>query len=418
MGKNNNTSNKDPLINMLNAATKNDLIELVKELIEHNLSMRRICIDNLKEKVTVSSSIQNSAESSTALSLWYEIEPELSELDEYGGGDYSTEEDVGEGLYQLAEKLKEINLTEEDREELLDEVLSYIKSGNAGMDDSLYDITYAACKNDDDLRELAERFEDLKRDWPIAHARRIYRKIGDHKKYLELRSLKMHYGADYYDLASFYWEIGEKKKAIDTAQKGMELAEGRMDELRMFLAERAKEVGDRESYLDYYFSQKTDPLTLSSYKELEKECRKKEWEKYEPILLDMLKKNFNIQAVKIHLHRQEYETAIQYFKKPTRTTYYGLQSEVFPVAKELEVRYPMQILEFYKSCIGNLNVSTSRKIYSQNAVAVARVRRVLVDVMKKPDEWRKYALPIKLNNVKRPAFQDEFAKVISDWNNL
>ena len=78
----------------------------------------------------------------------------------------------------------------------------------------------------------------------------------------------------------------------------------------------------------------------------------------------------------------------------------------------------MQILEFYKSCIGNLNVSTSRKIYSQNAVAVARVRRVLVDVMKKPDEWRKYALPIKLNNVKRPAFQDEFAKVISDWNNL
>ena len=419
MEKNNNTNNKDPLINILNAATQNDLIELIKELIKNDLSIRRICIDNLKGKVTVSPSINDSAESSAALTLWYEIEPELSELDEYGGGDYSTEEDVGEGLYELVEKLKEISLAEEDRDELLNEVLSYIKSGNAGMDDSLYDITYAACNNDDDLKELAERFEALKQDWPLDHARRIYRKIGDHKKFLELRSLKMCYGLDYYDLVSFYWENGEKKKAIDTAQKGMKLAKGRMDELRMFLAERAKEAGDRETYLDYYFSQKTNRLTLSSYKEFEKECRKEEWEKYEPTIVDMLKKDFNIQAVKIHLYRNEYEIALRYFKTPYRSTYYYLgQSEVFSVAKELEVQYPAQILEFYKSSVGNLNISTSRKNYSQNAEAVMRVQRVLVDVMKKPDEWKKYAMLIKLNNVNRPAFQDEFARVIPDWKNL
>nr|CBX28813.1 hypothetical protein N47_B19590 [uncultured Desulfobacterium sp.] len=94
MGKNNNTANKDPLINMLNAATKNDLIELVNELIKNDISMRRMCIDNLKEKVDVSPSVNGSAESSAALTLWYEIEPELSELDEYGGGDYSTEDDL------------------------------------------------------------------------------------------------------------------------------------------------------------------------------------------------------------------------------------------------------------------------------------------------------------------------------------
>ena len=282
MGNKNNKSKKDPLINMLNAATKNDLIQLVKELIGNDLSIRRICIDHLKGKVTVSSSIKSSAESSAAMTLWYEIEPELSELDVYGGGDYSTEDGVGLGLFQLCEKLEEVTLTDEDSDELLTEVLSYIKSGNAGMDDCLYDITYATCKNDEDLRELAELFEELKQDWPIEHARSIYKKIGDHKKYLELRSLKMRYGLDYYDLVSFYWEIGEKKKAIDTAQKGMKLAEGRMDELIMFLAERAKEAGDRETYLDYYFSLKTTQLTLSSYKEFKKECQKEEWERYEP----------------------------------------------------------------------------------------------------------------------------------------
>ena len=34
---------------MFNAVTNDDLIEMVKELIENNLSMRRMCIDNLKE---------------------------------------------------------------------------------------------------------------------------------------------------------------------------------------------------------------------------------------------------------------------------------------------------------------------------------------------------------------------------------
>ncbi|MBC2702935.1 hypothetical protein [Desulfobacula sp.] len=415
--KNKNTKNKDPLISMLNAASKDDLIELIKELMGTDLSIRRICINHLKEKVTVSSSVTADADSSVALTLWHEVEPELSELDEYGGGDYSLMEDVGEGLYELYKKLKEVTLTDEDRYELLNEVMSYIESGNAGMDDSLYDIAYALCKNDESLKELAERFENLKRDWPIENARGIYRRIGEHKKYLELRLLEMKYGMDYYDLASYYWETGEKSKAVETAQKGMKFGQGRMDELKIFLAERAKEAGDRDTYLEYYFSQKTDSLTLSSYKEIKKECKKEEWGKYEPKLLKIMKKNFNIQAVKIHLYRQEYEAALQYFKKDRRLSYYG-SHEVFSVAEELENRYPEQILRFYKLFVGNLNTSATRKTYSENAVAVARVRRVIVDVMEKTDKWKKYALPIKLNNDRRPAFQDEFERVIPDWKSL
>jgi hypothetical protein len=189
-----------------------------------------------------------------------------------------------------------------------------------------------------------------------------------------------------------------------------------MDELKIFLGERAKEAGDRDTYLEYYFSQKTDSLTLSSYKEIKIECKKEEWKKYEPKLLKIMKKNFNIQAVKIHLYRQEYEAALQYFKKDRRYSYYSYG--VFSVAEELETRYPEEILKFYELSVGNLNISATRKIYSENAVAVARVRRVLVDVMKKTDKWKKYALRIKTNNAKRPAFQDEFAGVIPDWKSL
>ena len=39
----------------------------------------------------------------------------------------------------------------------------------------------------------------------------------------------MEYGMDYYDLATFYWETGEKDKALDIAIKGMKFGEGWMN---------------------------------------------------------------------------------------------------------------------------------------------------------------------------------------------
>jgi hypothetical protein len=64
---------------------------------------------------------------------------------------------------------------------LLDKVLPYIRSGNAGMDDALYDAADAACHDDAGGRDLSERVEALGRDWPIDHARRIYRRLVSRK---------------------------------------------------------------------------------------------------------------------------------------------------------------------------------------------------------------------------------------------
>jgi len=59
--------------------------------------------------------------------------------------------------------------------------------------------------------------ESIGKEWPQEHARRIYRRIGDHEDYLRLRALKMKYGGDYHDLATFYWEQGEKKQRHSSA---------------------------------------------------------------------------------------------------------------------------------------------------------------------------------------------------------
>lgn len=186
--KRKDTTNKEPLTELLNLAEKDDLVKLVLGLAARDNSIRRECLDTLKKSVKVNDVLKEGAESSALLSLWYELEPELSELDEYGGGDYGQEDDVSEYLSELCGKLDKTTLSKNDRNEFLEEVLRYIKSGNAGMDDFLYDAAYATCKNDDDLRDLAKRFEELKDSWSTDHARRIYRRIGDHKEIFRIKS--------------------------------------------------------------------------------------------------------------------------------------------------------------------------------------------------------------------------------------
>ena len=127
-----------------------------------------------------------------------------------------------------------------------------------------------ACYDDSDLRGLAEAFEVMQGDWKLSNARRIYRRLGDRDKYLELRADHMTYGADYHDLATFYWEAGEKEKALQVAEKGLRKGTGRMDELRQFVAGRAKKSGDRKKYLTLQFAQATDGLTLEKYKAFKK----------------------------------------------------------------------------------------------------------------------------------------------------
>jgi hypothetical protein len=409
---------QDPLRQLLETADRQILVELIEDLAIMRPEVRRECFEYLKEHVKLSPGQKETTEGEAIFALWGELEPDLEELDEYGGGDYSQVDHVADLLYAIQKKLKNNKVPFYYRRELINGALPYIQSSNAGLDDELYGVVYSACYDNDDLRKLAAAFEAIKQDWPIDHARRIYREIGEREKYLELRALKMEYGADYHDLATFYWEQGEKEKAIKTAKDGLKKGDGRLEELRQFLSDRAQETGDRKGYLQLQFEQTIDYLTLKKYQAFKKICAKEEWIDYEFAVLKNLTQTWDSEKLKIHMHRREYDKALDVLIK-ARYPYNSDGGEYeLKVAAKLEKRFPDKILAYYRSGLGNLNRSLTRKEYARKARVMKKVRHMYVDIIKTPKKWSEFARQVKQDNIRRPAFQEEFAKVVPGWKDF
>ena len=411
----NKTKKDTALTELISAAPPKALSELILNLAENSPEIRRECFDYLKENTAVSKMLERRSEGEAIMSIWAELLPDLEDLDAYGGGPYGVEDQVWELLYEITKRLTSKKVDETYRREILDSVLPFIKSSNSGAGDALDELAYAACYSASELRYLAGSLEAMHDDWQTRNARNIYRQIGDHDKYLELRLKYMEVGADYHDLAGFYWETGEKEKSIQIARKGLKKATGRMDELRAFVAERAQESGDRTTWIELQFDQATDCLTLDKYKKFKNACKTEEWKAYEPRLLKKMKDTGKTEQMKIHMDRKEYDSVVSLLSKCLYPQYNWDSNTDVRIAEKLEKRYPEKVLKWYLSGLGNLSSNQKREEYARKAEVMAKVRHMLVDVMGDESRWKKLAVKVKNDNLRRPAFQQEFAYTVPGW---
>jgi hypothetical protein len=408
----------DPLAALLETTPKAKLVDLLVRVAATRPAVRRECLDYLNLHTALSPSRKKQSEGKKLLAQWAELAPDLDELDAYGGGDYDADIHVSSLLQEIAQGLSRKKIDADYRQKLLDNALPYIESGNAGLDDGLYDLAYAACYTDADWRALAEAFETMGGDWKLDHARRIYRRLGDRRKYLELRQRKLATGTDYFDLADFHWKAGEKQKAMEVAETGLLKSKGRMDELRQFVAKRVKSAGNRERYLALQFDQATDPLTCDKYKTFRKLCTVAEWKCYEAKILARLENARDTEQLRIRMHRKEYEEAVAVLTRGRYPLYAWDSDYELQTARRLEGRYPEAILKYYLSGLGNLKTNATRKEYTRKAQAMKKVHHLLVDVLSDASRWRDFALKVKKENIKRPAFQEEFTKAVPGWQAL
>jgi hypothetical protein len=406
----------DSLTDLLAGVQPEILVDLIVSLAKNRPDVRSACFDYLKKHASLTHEQKTRSEGEIVMSLWAELSPDLEELDGYGGGREEMENNVGNLLSDIEKRLNGKLVEEKIRRELLDEVLPFIISGNAGLDDLLYNLAYATCYSNEELRGLAQAFEAMNSDWPRDHARRIYRKLGDREKYLELRHKKLEYGGDYHDLATFYWNEGNRSLALSVAEEGMKKGKGRMDELRQFMADRALESGNREQYLQLQFDQTADHLTFENYKKFKRICTEAEWQIYESKLLEKLNRTWPSNQLDILMHRKDYEKALAVLIKERFPDWDS--GSVPQTAQKLETRFPDQILAYYLSGFNNMNRDTTRREYAARAKIMLKIRRVMVDVMKDENRWQKFAGKIKQENLRRPAFQEEFAREVPGWRDL
>lgn len=408
----------DPLATLLETAPKTKLVDLLVRVAGARPDVRRECLDYLNRHTALSPSRKKLSEGEKLLTLWDELASDLDELDSYGGGDHDADFRVSNLLQAIAQALFRKKTEAAYRQQLLDKVLPYIESGNAGLDDDLYDVAYAACYTDDDWRALAEAFETMGGDWRIDHARRIYRRLGDGDRYLELRLRQLVTGTDYHDLADFHWKAGEKQKAMEVAEEGLRQGKGRIDELRQFAAKRAKSAGNRERYLALQFDQAIDHLTCDKYKAFRKLCTAAEWKSYEAKILAQLENAWDTEQLRIRMHRKEHAEAVAVLTRSRYPLYAWDSAYELQTATRLESRYPEAILKYYLSGLGNLKTNAPRKEYTRKAQVMKKVHHVLVDVLHDPPRWRDFAIKVKQDNIKRPAFQEEFVKAVPGWQAL
>jgi len=118
------------------------------------------------------------------------------------------------------------------------------------------------------------------------------------------------------------------------------------------------------------------------------------------------------------MHRKDFGQALTALKGmgPPGRRYDGGYS--LKVAQALEERFPKEILAYYRSGLGNSKVNLPRKEYAAKAVFMAKVRHMFLDVLKSPQDWEAFARPIKIANVRRPAFQEEMARGVPGWKDL
>lgn len=192
----------------------------------------------------------------------------------------------------------------------------------------------------------------------------------------------------------------------------MAKGEGRMTELREFMAERAVESGDRAGFLELHFQEATGRMTAKSYLTFQKLCTKEEWSAYEPRLMAALPETWAVERIKIGLLRGERDKAAELLSHARFSEY---ESGYLEAAKELEKSHPEKVLAFYKSGLGSLERPASRKEYARQARVLELIRRVMLTIIKSSEMWRWFTQEIKQKTIRWPAFQEEVTKRIPDW---
>lgn len=410
---------KSNLEKLLALAPQAILCELVMQLCERKPDIQAQAFEFLQGRVLLNPEERQKAADQVLLNYWKDAKKDLSKIKRSGCQTQAEENKVLRKLDVLSQKARQDALSKKVRFHLIDDVMKFLDCTTLGMLERMTQIMLAAAHTDEERIILASCLDQYFQNRYLRNiARAIYREIGEDEAYLASRLPDLLFAEDYHDLATFYAEKNNLPEAVQIAEQGLLVRGGGKKELREFLAHYAlTHCGDRERYLKLLYENMLERFTLTSYLDFQEHCTDEEWKQYEPDILRRLQNQLIYTRFPILMHRQEKKAAL---KAMLDEVEYGCfpEGKLLEYAQQLEDAFPEEILKFYQSIVNDERLSTGRPSYTKKAKITVRIRRLYLEHLNQSRQWDQYRRALKSQNLRKAAFQEEFAQWVPDWTKL
>jgi uncharacterized Zn finger protein len=425
-----------------------------------------------KQLKTILKSVENASSEIQIKVYWEVIDRTLEELDAYGMQDETLEGVAIDTMEMLVEAFADKDSLQKEKAEIIAQLLKYYHSGNFGITDWVYDTAVGLCNEKSDYKIVIKSLErHMKGNSFTSYYQELiadlYAAIGDTEAQRKTLEANLQYGMDYWRLAEYWFEEGNKEKAWEVVHKGLEKGEGRKIELYEVLQKHYQKRKEYEKIfellqrkiehneLDHGHSFKLDStyqclwnrynkqndyegmckllemrlhnndIDLEFYKEAEKALNENDWQSFEADIIKNLQTRIQEQQQKRKQHGFYFsplypssETSIlaeiYHYKKDSDRLFKIVKSNIDLLRKYeslLMPHYTNEYLEQYRKKIDQLIAARGRKHY-QAAVPYAKtVKKLYTEILHKPDGWTQYITNLRQKNKTLRAFQEEFARL-------
>ncbi|MBI3193061.1 MAG: hypothetical protein HYZ34_01185 [Ignavibacteriae bacterium] len=388
--------------------------------------------------------------------LWSDARAIISEFNCYGGGDDEDENDCFDYLSQIQELLAEGNISNETKRMMMDEIFEEYNIGNSGFGDSLIDLCYMLCDTKEEWQYLVKKLGEKPSDWRTTLIMGIQKnQLQDEETYLKMRTKDLRFGMDYWDLVEFYNKKGEREKAVETAEIGLEKGEGRLTELFLFLfahyatnrdkenLERVvqhalKKKHDEQDMLDRlfeYYKKECDyenakrallktfeyvegmgylpkGRAYQRYKKTKEFLTETDWNQVEPEIFQQIRNTDTEDYIRICLDKGLKQEAVHILllslQKQPGVRFVFLAEENFDeFADRLKEEFPEDITMYYwQKAYRNIH-NGNRSTYRIAVQYFKKAKQIFIKILEKETLWNERIAAVRIEFKQRRAFIEE-----------
>jgi hypothetical protein len=294
-----------------------------------------------------------------------------------------------------------------------------------------------------------------------------YAAIGDTDAQRKTLESKLEYGMDYWRLAQYWFDQGDRKKAFGVVLDGIEKGKGRKNELYEALQKHYQKQNDYDNIVkllqqkidkneldqrtlrndgayqclwkhysrtNNYPQQKKllelcltrNEVDLDFYKHAEKILNEDDWKDVESKIITNLQDRITQQQQQIRKslswsYGSPYgssETSIlaeiYHYKKDVDKLFETVSGSVDLLQKYeslLLPNYAVEYLEAYKDRINRLIAVRGRKNYQTAVPYVKKVKQIYTKMLKNPADWKAYITHLRTSNKTLRALQEELSRI-------